>query len=118
MATGGEVELVAVPWANDVALLAEAQPRALLVGGDDFLDLMKDLALTDRAAGMRADVFVGQHFAAGAEDAHFELLDRKDPIIAIGDICQLAHCDFVHCTSPSAIQSPAGDETRSPRRTC
>src|SRR3984957_12818136 len=100
VAAGGEVEFVAVPRADDVALLAKAQPRALLVGRDDFLDLMEDLALANRAAGVRADVFVGQHLAAGAEDADFELFHGKDPIVAIGDVSQLGYRDFVHCTCP------------------
>ena len=39
---------------------------------------------------MRADILIGQHLAAGAEDADFDLIQRKDPIIPIGDIGQLA----------------------------
>ena len=43
MASGREIEFITVPRADDVALLAEPQARALLVGRDDFLDLMKIL---------------------------------------------------------------------------
>src|SRR5271154_5890067 len=77
MAAGREIEFVAVPRADDVALLAEAQPGALLVGGDDFLDLMENLALADRAAGMRTDILISQHFAAGPENADFDIVQRK-----------------------------------------
>src|ERR1700688_4242113 len=118
MTAGGEIEFVAVPRADDVALFAEAQPRALLVGREHFLDLIEDLALANRPAGMRTDVLVGQHFAAGAEDADFKLFHRENPIIAIGDIGQLAYRDFVHPTLQPFTRFPAGDETRSPRRTC
>src|SRR5208282_1761502 len=96
MAAGREVEFVAVPRADDVPLLAEAQPGALVVGSDHFLDLIENLALANRAAGMWADVLVGQHFAAGAEDADFDLFKRENPIIPIGNIGQLANCDFLH----------------------
>src|SRR5580704_8733742 len=107
VAAGGEVEFVAVPGADDVALFAEAQPRALLVRRDDFLDLMEDLALAHRAARMGTDVFVGQHLAAGAEDADFELFHGKDAVVAIGDVSELAYCDFVHLL-PLAYSIPGG----------
>ena len=50
---------------------------------------------------MRADVLIGEHLAAGAEDADFELIQGKDPVIAIGDIGQFADRDFVHRLAPS-----------------
>ncbi len=127
MAAGGEIEFIAVPGTDDVALLAEAESRALLVGGDDFLDLVKDLALTHRTAGMRADVLVGQHLAAGAENADFEVFQGENPIVPIGNVGQFADHDFVRRhISPHSVcryamtftRFPAGDETRSPRRTC
>src|SRR5579862_2751452 len=96
MATGREIVLVAVPRAHDVARFAEAQTGALLVGGDDFLDLVEDLALAHWTAGMGTYVLVSEHFAAVAEDADFELVHGENPIIAIGDIAQLAYCDFLH----------------------
>ena len=108
MAAGREIVLVAVPRADDVARLAEAQAGALLVGGDDFLDLVEDLALANRAAGMRAHVLVGEHLAAVAEDADFELIHRENPIIAVGDIAQLAYCDFLHLTLQRFHSIPGG----------
>src|SRR5262249_41420386 len=96
MAAGGEIELVTVPRADDVPLLAEAQAGALLVRGDEFLDLMEDLALAHRTAGVRADVLIGQHLAAGAEDADFKLLHGEDLVIAVGDVVELAYCDLFH----------------------
>src|ERR1051326_2302169 len=100
MTAGGEIEFVAVPWADDVARFAEAQAGALLVGCDHFLDLVKDLALADRAAGMRADVLVGQDLAAGAEEADFESFAREYAIIAVRDVVALggfALQRFGHC---------------------
>src|SRR5262249_5816946 len=90
MAAGGQIEFVTMPRANDVALLAKAQPGAFVVGRDHFLDLVETLALTHRAAGVGTDVFIGKHFRAGAKDADFEFIDGEDPIIAIGDIGQFA----------------------------
>src|SRR4029077_7013985 len=75
MAAGGEIEFIAVPRANDMALLAELQAGAFLVRRDHFLDLVENLALTHRPAGMRAHVLVGEHFAAGAKDADLELVE-------------------------------------------
>ena len=80
MAAGGEIEFIAVQRANDVALLAEPQAGAFLVRRDHFLDLVENLALTDRPTGMRAQVLVGEHLAAGAKDADLELLDRKSVV--------------------------------------
>jgi hypothetical protein len=96
MTAGREIEFIAVPRADDVALLAEAQAGAFLIGRDDFLDLIENLALADRATSMRSDVLIGQHFAAGAEDADFEVFKGKDSIIPIGNIGQLANRDLVH----------------------
>src|SRR6516164_414975 len=59
MAAGGEIVFVAVPRADDVALLAEAQSRALLVGRQHFFDLVENFSLADRAAGMGTGVLVG-----------------------------------------------------------
>src|SRR5579863_4555371 len=124
MAAGGEIVFVTMPRADDVARFAEAQPGAFLVGGDDFLDLVEDLALADRAAGMRAGILVGQHLAAGAEDADFEFVDGEDPIVAVRNVGELADRDFIHrtlhyfTTRTRVIRFPADDETRSPHRTC
>src|SRR5271168_3077290 len=100
MASGRQVEFVAVPRAYDVALFAEAEPRALLVWRDYFLDLIENLALADRATGMRTDILIGQHLAADAENADFERFEREDPIIPVCDIGQLANRDFFHRKSP------------------
>src|SRR5271169_3987266 len=96
MAAGRQIEFVAVPRADDVALLAEAQPRALLVGRDDFLDLMENLALANRAAGMRANIFISQDLAAGTENADFESFQGENPVIPIGYIGQLSDRDLIH----------------------
>src|SRR5271154_3331528 len=96
MASGRQVEFVAVPRAYDVALFAEAEPRALLVRRDYFLDLIENLALADRAASVRTDILIGQHLAAGAENADFERFKRENPVIPICDIGQLANRDFFH----------------------
>src|SRR5262249_24458807 len=74
MAAGGEIEFIAVPWADDLALFAKAQPGAFLIRGDHLLDLVKNLALADRTSGMRTDILIGKHFAAGAKNPDFDLV--------------------------------------------
>src|SRR5271167_1716095 len=96
MASGRQVEFVAVPRAYDVALFAVAEPRPLFVWRDYFLDLIENLALADRAAGMRTDILIGQHLAADAENADFERFERENPTIPVCDIGQLANRDFFH----------------------
>src|SRR5579862_3768899 len=58
VAAGLEIELVAMPRANDVAPAGEARAEALHLGRQQLLDAVEDLALADRAAGMRARVLV------------------------------------------------------------
>jgi hypothetical protein len=91
MASGGEVEVIAMPWAHDVALFAEAQPGAFLIRRDYFLDLVKNLALADGTACMRTDILVGEHFAAGAKNPDFDLIEGENAVIAVGDIGQFRH---------------------------
>ena len=81
--------------------LPKRRPTLFFSGVISLLDLMEDLALADRAAGMRTDVLVGQHLAAGAENADLDLVQDENPVVAVGDIGQLAHRDFVHRLSPS-----------------
>jgi hypothetical protein len=76
--------------------LRRSEARALLVWRDYFLDLIENLALADRAAGMRTDILIGQHLAADAENADFERFERENPIIPVCDIAQLANRDFFH----------------------
>ena len=66
MAAGFDVELPAVPGADDVLALGEAQPTAGLIWRQLLLDARDDLALADRAAVVRAVVLVGEQAVAGA----------------------------------------------------
>src|ERR1700720_3677021 len=96
MAAGGEIEFIAMPRANNVTLLAEPQAGTFLVRRDHFLDVVEDLALTDRPAGVRANVLIGKHLTASAKDADLELVDSEDSVIAIGDVSQFANFHFLH----------------------
>ncbi len=80
MTAGLQIEFVAVPRTDNIPLLAEAQARALFVGGDQLFDLIENLALTDRAAGMRAHILIRHHPIAEAEDANFQSIEREDAI--------------------------------------
>jgi hypothetical protein len=95
MATGFEIELVTVPWANDVSLFAKSQAGAFLVGGDELLDLIENLALAHRAAGMRADVLVGNHFVPLAKDANFYGIEGINPVLAVRQFAQFGNREFV-----------------------
>src|SRR5437016_1701673 len=68
MAAGFDVELPAMPGADDVLLLRKALSPAGLVRGKHLLDTRDHLALTDRAAVVRALVLVGHELVALAED--------------------------------------------------
>src|SRR6516165_2096290 len=103
MAAGGQIEFIAMPWANDMALLAKPQAGAFLVRRDHFFDLVENLALTDWTAGVGANVFVSQNFAAGAKDADLELVDCKYPIVAVGDVGQFANLHLLHPRSPFQV---------------
>ena len=96
MTAGLQIEFIAVPRADDVPLLAETQPRALFVGGNQLFDLIENLALADRAAGVRAHILIGHHPIAETENTHFHRIERKDAIIAFGEVCELGDRDFVH----------------------
>src|SRR5262249_2687444 len=99
MASGGDVELVAVPRTDDVARLGKAQTRAFLVRRQHLLDLIENLALTYRPAGVRTHVLVGNDLVAGPEYADFDFFEREYTIIAVGDVGELGDCDFFHRTS-------------------
>jgi hypothetical protein len=91
MAAGRKIEFIAVPRADDVALFAEAQAGAFLFRCYYFLDLVENLALADRAAGMRTDILIGEHVAAGAKDPDLDVVEGEYPVIAIGNVSQLGN---------------------------
>jgi hypothetical protein len=91
MAAGRKIEFIAVPWADDVALFAKAQPGTFLFRRDHFLDLVENLALADRAAGMRTDIFIGEHFVAGAKNPNLDVIEGEYPVVAVGNIGQLGY---------------------------
>src|SRR5712691_3210119 len=97
MASGLEIELEAVPGTDEVALLGEAQAGALLVGGERLLDLVEDLPLAHRAAGMRADVLVGDDPVAEAKDADLDVVDREDAIVPVLELGQCRDRYVIHC---------------------
>src|SRR5262245_30985140 len=78
MAAGADVELEAVPGADDMHLrLGEHLALAGAVVGDDFLDLGDHLALASRAAHVRAMVEIGVELAVELEHADLELLEAN-----------------------------------------
>src|SRR5580704_10799446 len=97
MAAGLQIELEAVPRTHEVARLGEAQAGALHVGGERFLDLVENLPLADRPAGMRAHVLVGEDLVAEAEYPDFDVVDGEDPIVPVLELAQRRDRDIAHC---------------------
>src|SRR5262249_34957649 len=100
MAAGLDVELPAVPGTDDVLLAGEFEPAAGLVRPQFLLDARDHLALTDRAAVVRAEVLVGDEPIALPEDAELERIDPQHAIAALGKLAELAHHDLVHPVTP------------------
>src|SRR4051812_35185587 len=106
MAAGLDVELPAVPGADNVALLREPQPLAGLVGRQFLLDARNHLALTNRAAVVRAMVLVGEQLVALPEDAEFEAVDLQHAVVAFRELAEFAHHDLAHRFTPSTLLLP------------
>ena len=96
MPPGNDVVLEPVPRTDDLRRGAEAQPEALAVFPEHFLDLAKDFSLADRAAGVRAAVLPGVDLVALPEHAELERSDLEHAVIAVGDLRELAHQHFIH----------------------
>src|SRR5947208_14290659 len=101
VAAGLDVEIPAVPGTDDVLALGKAQPAARLVGPELFFHARDHLALTDRAAVVRAVVLVGAQPIALAEDAELEALHPQHAVAAVRKFAELAHHDLVHRLTPS-----------------
>src|SRR5262245_300330 len=100
VAAGFDVEFPAVPGADDVLALGEAQPPAGLIRRKLFLDARDHLALADRTTVMRAEVLVGDQPVAFAENAELERVDAQHAVAAVCELAELTHQDFVHRFTP------------------
>src|SRR5262249_41647938 len=101
------VELPAVPGTDDVLLAGELEPAAGLIRPQILLDARDHLALTDRAAVVRAEVLVGQEPVALPEDAELERIDPQHAIAALRKLAELADHDLVHRFTPLPCSSLA-----------
>src|SRR5262245_6749026 len=96
VAAGLDVELPAVPGADDVLALGETQPSAGLVGTQLLLDARDNLALADRSAVVRAMVLVGEEAVAPPKDAELEVVHPQHAVATLRELAELAHHDLVH----------------------
>src|SRR5262249_36540609 len=96
VAAGFDVEFPAVPGADDVLLLGEAQAAAGLVRRQIFLDARDHLALADRAAVMGTIIFVREQPVALPENSELEALDPQHPVAAVGKVGQRADHNLAH----------------------
>src|SRR5437660_10193478 len=118
MAAGLQVELEAVPRTHEVARVREAQAGAAHVGRERLLDLVIDLALAHRAAGVRAHVLIREDFLAEAEHADLYAVDGKDAIVAVIELRERRDRDVLRSVACGHVLSlPERDGTTSPRRT-
>src|SRR5262245_38421394 len=98
MLAGAQIELEAVPRANDVLLrLREAHSEARLVRCDMLLDLGHDLALTDRAAHVRAVVLVGDEIAVEIEHCDLDAADLHHAMRLAVERRDRTEAYFRHC---------------------
>ena len=81
-------------------LLGEPQAAAGLVRRQLLLDARDHLALTDRAAVVRAKILVGHQAVALPEDSELEGVDAEHAIAALHELAELAHHDLVHRFTP------------------
>src|SRR5262249_44269439 len=96
VAAGLDVEFPAMPRADDVTFFGETQPAAPLIRRELFLDPRDHLALTDRAAVVRAIVLVGDKAVAFAKDSELEAVDPQHAVATLGELTELAHHDLIH----------------------
>src|ERR1700688_337690 len=76
MASGLDIELVAVPRADDVGLsLREYKAAALAIGGNVLFDPRQDFTLANRAAHVRANISVGAELPLDVKHANFDAVD-------------------------------------------
>src|SRR5579871_6277469 len=70
------VELIAVPWANDVRMiLREGEAEAGLIVRDQLLHAGDDLTLAYRPAHVRADILPGRERTVPAKHADGDAVD-------------------------------------------
>src|SRR5258708_24331338 len=80
MTAGPQVELPAVPWADDVlALRVVLQHSGFAVFIHRLADLAVDAALADRSAAIGALIVPRNELAIDVEDAHFRALAGNHP---------------------------------------
>src|SRR5579871_7007517 len=82
-----QIELPAVPWADDIlAHRVVLQGAGLAVGVHRFQHPVKDAALADRPAAMRTLIVPGNQFTADVEDADLSAVAGNHPALPLGDL--------------------------------
>src|SRR3954454_8447350 len=103
VAAGLDVEFPAVPGTHDVALFGEPQAATGLIGPEFLLHARDHLALTHRAAVVRAIILVGNDAVALPEHAELEGIHAQHPVATFRELAELAHHDLVHRLTPSFV---------------
>src|SRR5262245_13365702 len=96
VAAGVDVEFPAMPSADDVTFFGETQPAAPLIRRQLFLDPRDHLALTDRAAVVRASALVADQAVPFATAPALEAVDPQHAVATLGELTELAHHDLIH----------------------
>jgi len=76
MATGPDIEFVAMPWADNIGLsLREREAETFAISGNVLLNTRQDFALANRATHMRANVSVGAELPLNTKYPNFDAVD-------------------------------------------
>src|SRR5712671_6641136 len=104
MAAGPQIELPAVPWADDVlALRVVLQHSGFAVFIHRLADLAVDAALADRSAAMGALIVPRNELAIDVEDADFGAVAGNHPPLSLGQLADPPHHEGFHLSFPSRI---------------
>src|SRR5258708_8735388 len=104
MAAGPQIELPAVPWADDVlALRVVLQHSGFAVFIHRLADLAVDAALADRPAAMGTLIVPRNEFAIDVEDADFGAVAGNHPPLSLGQLADPPHHEGLHLSLPSTL---------------
>jgi hypothetical protein len=101
MTAGPQIELPAVPRADDVLALRVVllQHSGLAIFVHRLADLMVDTALAHRSAAMGALIVPGHQLALDIEDADFGAIAGNHPPLALRELADPRRHKGLHCVS-------------------
>src|SRR5882672_6605967 len=106
MPSGLQVELIAVPGADDVRLvLVELQHPGPLLAVDRLDHPLVDAPLADRALSMRALIVPGDELAIDLEYADLDAIAGHDLPAALGQLVDFSDRVGLHCTAAPCVRT-------------